>query len=43
MSLVDAQALRPRAVLVKDDKVGVTGEFCSSVQKLTPLEAGVEQ
>src|ERR1700742_1947597 len=31
-----------RAALVKDDKVVVTCEFCSSVYEFTPHEAGVE-
>jgi molecular chaperone Hsp33 len=35
-------APRDRAVLVMDDKVVVTCEFCSSVYQFTPQEAGVE-
>ena len=31
-----------RAAMVKDDKVVVTCEFCSSVYQFTPDEAGVE-
>ena len=31
-----------RAAMVKDDKVVVTCEFCSSVYEFTPQEAGVE-
>ena len=31
-----------RAAMVKDDKVVVTCEFCSSVYQFTPHEAGVE-
>ncbi|TPQ33537.1 Hsp33 family molecular chaperone [Bradyrhizobium guangdongense] len=31
-----------RAAMVKDDKVEVTCEFCSSVYRFTPHEAGVE-
>ena len=32
-----------RADMVKDDKVVVTCEFCSSIYEFTPHEAGVEQ
>ncbi|QWG13812.1 Hsp33 family molecular chaperone [Bradyrhizobium sediminis] len=32
-----------RAAMVKDDKVVVTCEFCSSVYQFTPHEAGVEE
>ena len=32
-----------RADMVKDDKVVVTCEFCSSVYEFTPHEAGVEE
>src|ERR1700754_2017927 len=32
-----------RAAMVKDDKVVVTCEFCSSVYEFTPHEAGVEE
>ena len=31
-----------RSAMVKDDKVVVTCEFCSSVYEFTPQEAGVE-
>ena len=31
-----------RAAMVKDDKVVVTCEICSSVYDFTPAEAGVE-
>jgi len=31
-----------RADMVKDDKVVVTCEFCSSVYQFTPHEAGVD-
>jgi molecular chaperone Hsp33 len=31
-----------RADMVKDGKVAVTCEFCSSVYQFTPQEAGVE-
>ena len=32
-----------RAEMVKDGKVVVTCEFCSSVYEFTPQEAGVEE
>lgn len=35
-------AAQDRADMVKDDKVEVTCEFCSSVYEFTPQEAGVE-
>ena len=43
--LVDAEKFAPkdRAETVKDGKVVVTCEFCSSVYQFTPPEAGVEQ
>jgi molecular chaperone Hsp33 len=34
---------KDRADMVKDDKVVVTCEFCSSVYEFTPQEAGVEE
>ena len=36
-------AAKDRADMVKDDKVIVTCEFCSSVYEFTPHEAGVEE
>jgi molecular chaperone Hsp33 len=36
-------APKDRAEMVKDDKVVVTCEFCSSVYEFTPHEAGVEE
>jgi molecular chaperone Hsp33 len=36
-------AAKDRAEMVKDDKVVVTCEFCSSVYQFTPHEAGVEK
>ena len=36
-------AAKDRADMVKDDKVVVTCEFCSSVYEFTPEEAGVEE
>jgi len=35
-------APQDRADMVKDDKVVVTCEFCSSVYEFTPQEAGVD-
>jgi molecular chaperone Hsp33 len=35
-------AAKGRAEIVKDGKVVVTCEFCSSVYEFTPHEAGVE-
>jgi molecular chaperone Hsp33 len=35
-------AAQDRADMVKDNKVEVTCEFCSSVYEFTPQEAGVE-
>jgi len=35
-------AAKDRAEMVKDGKVVVTCEFCSSVYQFTPHEAGVE-
>jgi molecular chaperone Hsp33 len=34
---------KDRADMVKDNKVVVTCEFCSSVYEFTPQEAGVEE
>ena len=36
-------AAKDRAEMVKDGKVVVTCEFCSSVYQFTPHEAGVEE
>jgi molecular chaperone Hsp33 len=36
-------ASKDRADMVKDGKVVVTCEFCSSVYEFTPQEAGVEE
>ena len=36
-------APQDRADMVKDGKVVVTCEFCSSVYEFTPQEAGVER
>jgi molecular chaperone Hsp33 len=36
-------APKDRADMVKDGKVVVTCEFCSSVYEFTPQEAGVEE
>jgi Hsp33 protein len=36
-------AAKDRADMVKDGKVVVTCEFCSSLYEFTPQEAGVEQ
>jgi molecular chaperone Hsp33 len=36
-------AAKDRAEMVKDGKVVVTCEFCSSVYQFTPQEAGVEE
>src|SRR6516162_11430739 len=41
-SMLKSFALDDRAEMVKDGKVVVTCEFCSSVYQFTPLEAGVE-
>ncbi len=41
-SMLASFALRDRAEMVKDGKVVVTCEFCSSVYQFTPQEAGVE-
>ena len=41
-SMLASFAPKDRADMVKDGKVVVTCEFCSSVYQFTPLEAGVE-
>src|SRR3954451_285038 len=41
-SMLKSFAAKDRAEMVKDDKVVVTCEFCSSVYEFTPEEAGVE-
>ena len=41
-SMLKSFAAKDRAEMVKDDKVVVTCEFCSSVYEFTPDEAGVE-
>src|SRR4051795_13252489 len=42
-SMLNSFAPKDRAEMVKDNKVVVTCEFCSSVYEFTPAEAGVEQ
>jgi molecular chaperone Hsp33 len=42
-SMLKSFAPKDRADMVKDGKVAVTCEFCSSVYEFTPQEAGVEQ
>jgi molecular chaperone Hsp33 len=42
-SMLKSFAAEDRAEMVKDGKVVVTCEFCSSVYQFTPLEAGVEE
>jgi len=42
-SMLKSFAPRERAEMVKDGKVVVTCEFCSSVYEFTPKEAGVEE
>src|SRR3954462_13481915 len=42
-SMLNSFAPNDRAEMVKDGKVVVTCEFCSSVYQFTPEEAGVEQ
>jgi molecular chaperone Hsp33 len=42
MSMLTSFASKDRADMVKDGKVIVTCEFCSSVYEFTPAEAGVE-
>jgi len=41
-SMLKSFAAQDRAEMVKDGKVVVTCEFCSSVYEFTPVEAGVE-
>src|SRR3954465_7985617 len=41
-AMLKSFAAKDRAEMVKDDKVVVTCEFCSSVYEFTPEEAGVE-
>ena len=43
MSMLKSFAPKDRAEMVKDNKVVVTCEFCSSVYEFTPDEAGVEE
>src|SRR5438034_7840073 len=42
-AMLKSFAAKDRAELVKDNKVVVTCEFCSSVYEFTPEEAGVEE
>src|SRR5580698_9206905 len=42
-SMLQSFAPQDRADMVKDGKVAVTCEFCSSVYQFTPQEAGVEE
>jgi len=42
-AMLKSFAAQDRAEMVKDDKVVVTCEFCSSVYQFTPHEAGVEE
>src|SRR4051794_32283159 len=42
-AMLNSFAPKDRAEMVKDDKVVVTCEFCSSVYEFTPHEAGVEE
>jgi molecular chaperone Hsp33 len=41
-SMLESFAAKDRADMVKDGRVIVTCEFCSSVYEFTPQEAGVE-
>jgi molecular chaperone Hsp33 len=41
--MLNSFAQQDRAEMVKDGKVVVTCEFCSSVYQFTPQEAGVEE
>jgi redox-regulated HSP33 family molecular chaperone len=41
-SMLKSFAAKDRAEMVKDGKVVVTCEFCSSIYEFTPQEAGVE-
>ena len=42
-AMLNSFAAKDRAEMVKDDKVVVTCEFCSSVYEFTCMEAGVEE
>ena len=42
-AMLKSFAPKDRADMVKDNKVVVTCEFCSSVYEFTPHEAGVEE
>jgi len=42
-SMLKSFEAKDRAEMVKDGKVVVTCEFCSSVYEFTPHEAGVEE
>ena len=42
-AMLKSFAAKDRAEMVKDGKVVVTCEFCSSVYQFTPHEAGVEE
>jgi molecular chaperone Hsp33 len=42
-AMLNSFAPQDRAEMVKDGKVEVTCEFCSSVYQFTPQEAGVEE
>jgi molecular chaperone Hsp33 len=42
-AMLKSFASKDRAEMVKDDKVVVTCEFCSSVYEFTPQDAGVEE
>jgi molecular chaperone Hsp33 len=42
-AMLKSFASKDRAEMVKDGKVVVTCEFCSSVYQFTPHEAGVEE
>jgi molecular chaperone Hsp33 len=42
-AMLKSFAAKDRAEMVKDNKVVVTCEFCSSVYEFTPQEAGVEE
>ena len=42
-AMLNSFAPKDRAEMVKDNKVVVTCEFCSSVYEFTPAEAGVEE
>jgi molecular chaperone Hsp33 len=42
-AMLNSFAPEDRAAMVKDGKVVVTCEFCSSVYQFTPREAGVDE